>query len=302
MRHLPHVPLSTSIAAMVVCSASFILPGRAAAIVSDVHPIDGPSAEVIDVADAAMSEDGTGGVVYLKRVNDYAHVFVAQFRGGSWGPAQRVDVGQAFDSSWARIGAGDGGRQVVTWVLVFGIESDRMFSATLDPGASGFQAPVPIDFNVGEATATYPDLAMARGGPAYLAYRVITNLSPANPPGYVGAPSRLPKPPQSALWQEKLKIENVPPSTYLEVATVLTGVCADRPGLLLSADDSGEGGENLLVAVSPKLRAAPPRVSDSIVATIEIAEDGALTLTGLAGDEGTKGADDAKTAQGDLKR
>jgi hypothetical protein len=67
-----------------------------------------------------------------------------------------------------------------------------MFSASLDPGADGFQPPVPIDFNVGEATSTFPDLAMNRGGQAYLAYRVITDAtSSANPPGYVGADVRV---------------------------------------------------------------------------------------------------------------
>ncbi len=80
---------------------------------------------------------------------------------------------------------------MVTWVQEFGVESDRMFSATLDPGAAGFQPPVPIDFNVGEATSTYPDLAMNRGGQAYLAYRVVTDVSPSNPPGYLGADLRL---------------------------------------------------------------------------------------------------------------
>jgi hypothetical protein len=178
-------------AVTIACLLLLALPATAAAVVSDVQPVDGPSADVVDVADAAMSEDGTGGIVYLKRVEGHAHVFAAQFRGGVWHPAQRVDVGQNFDSSWPRIGAGDGGRLVVTWVQEFGVESDRMFSASLDPGASGFQAPVPIDFNVGEATSTYPDLAMDRGGQAYLAYRVITDTSPANPPGYVGADVRV---------------------------------------------------------------------------------------------------------------
>ncbi len=168
-----------------------IAPATATAVVSDVQPLDGPSADVVDVADAAMSEDGTGGVVWLRRVDGHNHVFAAQYRGGSWRPVQRVDLGQNFDSSWARIGAGDGGRLVVTWVQEFGVESDRLFSATLDPGASGFQAPVPIDFNVGEATATYPDLAMSRGGQAYLVYRVVTDVSPSNPPGYVGADVRV---------------------------------------------------------------------------------------------------------------
>lgn len=173
------------------CLLLLVAPATALAVVSDVQPIEGPSAAVIDVADAAMSEDGTGGVVYLKRVDGRAHVFAVQFRNGAWGSPRRVDVGQDFDSSWPRIGAGDGGRLVVTWVQEFGVESDRLFSATLDPGAAGFQAPVPIDFNVGEATATYPDLAMSRGGQAYLAYRVVTDVSPSNPTGYIGADVRV---------------------------------------------------------------------------------------------------------------
>lgn len=168
-----------------------IAPACARAIVSDVQPIDGPGAEVVGIADVAMSEDGTGGVVWLKEVDGHPHVFAAQFRNGAWGPARRVDAGQGFESSWPRIGAGDGGRLVVTWVQEFGIESDRLFSATLDPGASDFQPPVPIDFNVGEATSTFPDLAMARGGQAYLAYRVVTDVSPANPTGYLGADVRV---------------------------------------------------------------------------------------------------------------
>jgi hypothetical protein len=176
----------------ICCAASVSLGGTAAeAVVSDVQPIDGPSASVTDVADAAMSEDGTGGVVYLKRVGGRDHVFAAQFRDGVWRAPQRVDVGQGFDSSWPRIGAGDGGRLIVTWVQELGVDSDRMYSATLDPGANGFQAPVPVDLNVGEATASYPDLAVARGGHAYLVYRVVTDTSPANPPGYLGANVRL---------------------------------------------------------------------------------------------------------------
>lgn len=166
-------------------------PAIAAAVVSDAQPIDGPSADVVGVADAAMAEDGTGGIVWLRQVDHRTHVFAAQFKGGVWGPPRRVDVGQNFDSSWARIGAGNGGRLVVIWAQEFGVESDRMFSASLDPGANGFQAPVPIDFNIGDANFTFPDLAMARGGQAYLAYRVITDTSPSNPPGYVGADVRV---------------------------------------------------------------------------------------------------------------
>ncbi len=191
MRQPSRRPNLRPVAAAAACSIALLAPARAPAIVFDVQPIDGPGAEVLDLGDAAMSEDGTGGVVYLREVAGRSHVFAAQFRAGTWGPARRVDVGQEFDSTWPRIGAGDGGRLVVTWVQEFGVESDRMFSASLDPGANGFQAPVPIDFNVGEATATFPDLAMNRGGQAYLAYRVLTDVSNANPPGFVGADVRV---------------------------------------------------------------------------------------------------------------
>ena len=185
----PRLPLGLAVA--VLACTPFVGPAPAGAVVSDVRPIDGPSADVVDVADAAMAEDGSGGIVYLKRVEGRNHVYAVRFGKGGWGPPQRVDVGQSFDSSWARIGAGNGGRLAVTWVQEFGVESDRMFSASLDPGATGFQSPVPVDFNVGEAISTYPDLTMNRGGQAYLAYRVVTNTSPSNPPGYVGADLRV---------------------------------------------------------------------------------------------------------------
>jgi hypothetical protein len=189
-RFMPRPRLRPAVVAL-ACLLGLFAPATAGAVVSDVQPLDGPSADVVELGDAAMSEDGSGGVAWLKRVDGRSHVFAAQFRDGAWGPARRVDVGQSFDSSWPRIGAGDGGRLVVTWVQELGVESDRLFSATLDPGANGFQSPVPIDFNVGEATSTYPDLAMARGGQAYIAYRVVTDVSPSNPPGYVGADLRV---------------------------------------------------------------------------------------------------------------
>jgi hypothetical protein len=186
------VTLRFALPAVALTAGLFVLavPALAGAAVSSVATIDGPSADVIDAADAAMAEDGTGGVVYLKKEGGRSHVFVARFAGG-WEAPQRVDSGQDFDSSWPRIAAGDGGRLLVTWVQEFGIGSDRMFSATLDPGAKGFQEPVPVDMNVGEATATFPDLAMNAGGQAYLTYLVITDESPLNPPGYLGIDVRV---------------------------------------------------------------------------------------------------------------
>jgi hypothetical protein len=171
---------------MAVLALGFSVPTGARAEISGVQEIDGPGAETVEVA-AAMAEDGSGGVAYLKKAEGRDHVFAAQFRDGAWEAPERVDVGQKFDSSWVRIAAGDDGRLLVTWVQEFGAgTADRLFSATLDPGARGFQEPVPLDFNVGEATSTFPDLAMNAGGQAYIAYLVITDQSTLNPPGYLG--------------------------------------------------------------------------------------------------------------------
>jgi hypothetical protein len=178
-RRLAAAPLALALSA-------FLAPPAGAAVLP-VQTIDGPSADILELGGVAMAEDGTGGLVYRKRVGGRGHIFASQLVDGRWQPAQRVDAGQAFDSSWPRIAAGDDGRLVVTWVQEFGVNTDRLFSAVLDPGARRFQAPIPIDFNVGEATATYPSLAMSRAGAAYLVYRVLTGTStdPSVPPGYI---------------------------------------------------------------------------------------------------------------------
>ncbi|MDA0184769.1 hypothetical protein OJ997_30990 [Solirubrobacter phytolaccae] len=166
-------------------SAVLCLPvAPAHAGISPVTPIDGPSADLVDFGGAAMAPDGTGGVVYRKKVDGRTHIFAAQFDGKAWRPAQRVDTGQSFDSSWPAIGAGNGGRLVVAWVQEFGPSSDRLYSAGIDPGARRFQAPVPVDTNVGEATGTWPSVAMNASGSAYVSYLVMKPPSAAEPAGY----------------------------------------------------------------------------------------------------------------------
>jgi hypothetical protein len=60
-------------------------------------------------------------------------------------------------------------------------------------GASAFQAPTLVDSNIGEATGTYPSIALNRGGQGYLAYQVVTSsdANAALPDGYVTVDRRL---------------------------------------------------------------------------------------------------------------
>lgn len=187
------VPPPAGLSLLVLVLAAALAPAPAPAVISDARTLEGPSADVLELGGVAMSEDGTGGVVYRKRVDGRSRIFAAQFVGGEWRDPQRVDRGQRFDSSWPAIGAGDDGRLVVSWVQEFGVESDRLFSAMLEPGATTFGPPVPIDLNVGEATSTWPALAMNRAGEAYIVYRTVKDptKTPNLPPGTVEGEYRL---------------------------------------------------------------------------------------------------------------
>jgi hypothetical protein len=177
------------VVALAALVALLVLAAPAPAEISPVVPIDGPSSEIVDFGGAAMASDGTGGVVYRKRAEGRVHIFVAQYVGGGWGKPQRVDVGEQFDSSFPAIAAGEGGRLVVVWANHYSSTTDGLFSATMDPGSTGFQPPVPVDLNIGQATGTYPSIAMNLAGQALVSYRVINAVSgpstPNIPPGYV---------------------------------------------------------------------------------------------------------------------
>jgi hypothetical protein len=188
------VPTPARAAAFAAVAAFLlVLPAPVHASIAPATPIDGPSGAILGVDGVAMSEDGTGGLVYRKRVNGRANVYVSRFTAKGWQAPQRVDVGQAYNSSWPAIGAGDGGRLVVTWVHEFGGGvQNRMYSAVLGPGATRFQAPIALDLDVREGLDAYPSLSMSRGGAAYLAYRVVlARQDPNLPPGTIDADIRL---------------------------------------------------------------------------------------------------------------
>jgi hypothetical protein len=128
-----------------------------------------------------VSEDGTGGVVYTKRVEGAAHVFAAQYADGRWLAPVRVDWQSPYAASDPRIGAADGGELVVVWVTqiatVGGKVQDALMASTLGPGASSFGPQYVVDSNVGEGVGVSPSLAIASNGQGLVAYRVVHNLA-----------------------------------------------------------------------------------------------------------------------------
>ncbi len=165
-----------------VSAATFaitLVVGAAAvrAVILPAVTIDGPSEEIVGFGGAAMAEDGTGGVVYLKRVEGVAHVFVSRYVAGHWLAPVRVDTEDHFAASWPRIGAANGGELVVVWATPFATEREKpvqeMLSATLGPGSSTFGQPTIVDPDIREGTGTSPDLAMSSTGQADVVYRVV---------------------------------------------------------------------------------------------------------------------------------
>jgi hypothetical protein len=150
---------------------------RAGAVIMPATTVDGPSQEIVGFGGVAMAEDGTGGLVYLKKVEGVPHVFVSRYLEGHWQPPIQVDAGEPFAASSPRIGAADGGQLVVVWATPFATAKERpvdeLLGATLGAGAAQFEEPVIIDPDIGEGADVSPDVAMSAGGQAYVVYRVV---------------------------------------------------------------------------------------------------------------------------------
>ncbi|UUY03521.1 hypothetical protein LRS13_23095 [Svornostia abyssi] len=161
---------------MWIIALSLVAAPAASAEVRPAETVDGPSADVLELGGVAMADDGTGGLVYRRRIDGRAHIFASVFTGTSWERPQRVDGGQEFESSWPRIAAASGGRLLVTWASQIGTTTtgaarNGLFAAIKAPRSARFGAPTTIETDLGEATALYPALAMAaNGGPSYVSY------------------------------------------------------------------------------------------------------------------------------------
>jgi hypothetical protein len=171
-----------------------LLPVAASAVILPATTIDGPSEAIVGFGGVAMAEDGSGGLVYLKRVDGVPHVFVSRYAGGHWLAPIRVDrcsptsaLGSSaeahceapFAASWLRIGAAAGGELIVVWATPFATSPStgkpvyELLAAVLGPGSEQFDQPTIVDRDIEEGTATTPDLAVSSTGMADVVYRVI---------------------------------------------------------------------------------------------------------------------------------
>jgi len=168
---------------LVLCFGAIMLAAPVSpvqAVVLPAQTIDGPSEEVVGFGGVAMAPDGTGGVVYLKRVGGVPHVFVARYAEGRWSAPMRVDTEEPFAASWPRIGAAEGGELIVTWATQYALSPPpegkpqyEMLGAELTPGGERFGQAILIDKDIQDATGTDPELAVSPTAYADLVYRVV---------------------------------------------------------------------------------------------------------------------------------
>jgi hypothetical protein len=154
-----------------------LAPTFARAVILPAQTIDGPGESIVGFGGVAMAEDGTGGVVYLKRVEGVPHVFVSRYVGGHWLPPLRVDGEEPFAASWPRIGAAEGGELIVVWATPFATREGKLvyelLGAELGPGGERFGQATIVDPSIEEATGTSPDLEVSSTGQADVVYRVV---------------------------------------------------------------------------------------------------------------------------------
>jgi len=163
-----------------ICIAVVVLAASAqpaGAVILPAQTIDGPSQSIVGFGGVAMSEDGTGGLVYLKLVDGVPHVFVSSYVRGHWLAPIRVDTEEPYAASWPRIGAAEGGELIVVWATPYATDEGKLryelVGSLLGAGGSTFGPATIIDKNIEEATGTTPELAVSSTGQADVVYRVV---------------------------------------------------------------------------------------------------------------------------------
>lgn len=129
------MPRSTRLAA--ILALALAVPAPAAFFPGAT--LDGPNADVLRVGGADLARDGSGTVVYVRRVGGVEHVFAVRMTGGAWSAPEQLDAGLPAASSEPTVGVANDGAAVVTFL------NDRTLYATLRrAGSATWSAPAVV--------------------------------------------------------------------------------------------------------------------------------------------------------------
>jgi hypothetical protein len=104
--------------------------------------------------------------------------------------------------------------------------------------------------------------------------------------------------PSSALEQKSVTVEG-PPVGSVHVEGIVERACPADQELELSADDTRESRADIVASSPETIDLSLLEVGNPVSATVQISEDGTYDLTGVSRDDGTDGASDSASGQGD---
>ncbi len=144
-----------------------VLAAPAPAVAQSPEPtppvtIDGPTPDLVGLSGMSLARDGTGGLVYGKRVLGTPHVFVSRLLNGAFHAPQQVDSGLIGDSSQPVIAAGNGGLLLIAFV-----NGGRLYVVVRPNASAASVGPTALADG-----ASNPAIAMTNFGKAYLAFTV----------------------------------------------------------------------------------------------------------------------------------
>lgn len=147
---------------LTVLALGTALPTGASAGFFGGETVDGPSGDVARVGGVDLARDGTGTVVYLKRVGGLEHVFAARMTDGVWGAPERLDGALPLPSSDAVVGVANRGAAVVAFV-----NGGQLYTVVRRAGATSWPAPEPV---AGGDSAASPSLDLSTNGVGYVVW------------------------------------------------------------------------------------------------------------------------------------
>jgi hypothetical protein len=129
-------------------------------------PIDGPSPDIDKLGGVDLARDGTGGLVYLKRVGGVPHVFLSRFTAGAFRAPEQVDASVAAGATDAVIAAADAGRLVIVWT------AGNSAFASIVPGGGQLGLAGPTELIAAPGPVLSPAVDMGINGAAYASFTV----------------------------------------------------------------------------------------------------------------------------------
>ena len=208
--------------------------------------MDGPSPLVERLGGVGLARDGGGSVVYEKRDADGAvHVFASRLEHGNPLPPERVDAGQALDSSQSRVAVARDGRTLVTWV-----NDGRLWGAQRAGAAEPFSEPVQIYAAGSGEELREPSLGLSLHGAGYVTFTVAGGGTSDVRSAYF----------EDGAWSVHADPLDIAPASAARDSR--TAVSADGSALALWTEDTGAGTRVFARRiVRTRLSSAPQQVS-----------------------------------------